>query len=244
MIEIAHLDHEEDESSSDGMINFASEPRTMVPRFTRVWAALLMVVFFSTFVGGAAQANARDEAAEQFVQDLIDEGLAILQNDGASLDEKKQVFGNLVLNNADIPGMARFTLGKYRRNMSSEQLNEFVSLFEQYTKNFYETRLGEYGGEDIDVVNSVDLGRKGIVVESQMELAPESILEVNWKVFKKSDGEYIITDLGVAGIWMVLEQRSQFTSVIGNNGGNVDALLVKLREMVSSGEGAELPPPT
>lgn len=32
-------------------------------------------------------------------------------------------------------------------------------------KNFYEMCLGEYGGEEIDVVNLVDFGWKGIVVE-------------------------------------------------------------------------------
>ena len=178
MIETAHLDHDVDESLSDGMINFASEPKAVVPRFARVWTALLMVALSLTFIGGAAQADARDEAAEQFVQSLIDEGLSILQNDGVSLDEKKQVFGNLVLNNADIPGMARFTLGKYRRNMSSEQLSEFVTFVRAIHEEFLRDAVRRvwrrrHRRRELQLTEG---NRKGIVVESHMELAPESIL--------------------------------------------------------------------
>ncbi len=205
--------------------------------------ALLAVSWALIATTYEAAANTRDEGAEKFVQGLIDEGLGVLRDESATLSKKKQVFGNLVLNNADIEGMAKFTLGRYRRQVTPEQMTEYVSLFEQYTKNFYETRLGEYGGEDINVVNSVDLGKKGIVVESELAFSPDSILEVNWVVAKRDDG-YIITDLGVAGIFLVLEQRDQFTSVIGNNGGNIDALLVRLREMVASGESADIPAAT
>ena len=46
-----------------------------------------------------------------------------------------------------------------------------------------------------------------------------------------------VVDAGADNIWLAIEQRSQFTSIIANNGGGakgIDALLEQLREQVGS----------
>jgi len=65
-------------------------------------------------------------------------------------------------------------------------------------------------------------------------------VSVDWWLIKK-DGGYKIFDVNVVGVWLAQEQRSAFTSVIRNNGGNFDALLAHLSTQIGKAEAGELP---
>ena len=41
-----------------------------------------------------------------------------------------------------------------------------------------------------------------------------------------------LVDLGVAGVWLGLAQRDQFTSVLAQNNGDINALLNMMRQKV------------
>jgi len=208
-------------------------------RGSRWLLARLLLVALTAFAWSntahADESTTGDPQAEQFVRDLSDRGLEILDDPDKPLEDKKKAFGNLVIDNANIEQIGYFTLGRYRRAATPEQLEEFTALFEQYTRNFYESRLGGFSGESMDVTGSVKRKDNDVIVTSNFVMGPDSEISVNWRL-EKTGSEYIIRDLEIAGIWLALEQRSQFTSVIANNGGKFDALLVKLRDMVGRGE--------
>ena len=54
----------------------------------------------------------------------------------------------------DCPGIARFVLGRYWRNTSNEEQQEFVKLFEDYVVFVYTARLSNFGDEIIKVRGS------------------------------------------------------------------------------------------
>lgn len=193
---------------------------------------------FSVIAIWSTLAQASDDlAAEKFIKGLADEAVGILGAEGTSLDNRKQAFSKLVVANTDIEGIGYFTLGRYRRIATEAELQEFLGLFEQYTSNFYEIRLGDYSGERLAITGSVARSAEDIIVTTELRLdrSPNPI-PLNWRLIKYN-GSYAIRDLEVLGIWLGIEQRSQFTSVIANNGGRFNALLKRLRDKVSSGEG-------
>lgn len=201
-------------------------------------ACLLFVAPLSDVLA-AKDSKAKDPVAEKFIDELAEEGLTILNDPNASMESKKKVFGDLVINNADLKRLGRFTLGHYVRKASDEELEEFYGLYEQYMRNFYESRMGDFNGERLDVTGSVVPNTKKpdrVVVTSKFILGPESEILVNWDLEKITESQYTIVDMEVAGIWMVREQKSQFTSVLGNNNGKMEPLLVKLRDIVDRGE--------
>ena len=57
-------------------------------------------------------------------------------------------------------------------------------------------------------------------------------LRVDFQVRKLADS-FKILDVRVEGVSMVLAQREEFTSYIGQNGGKVDALIAALRQRVN-----------
>ncbi len=181
--------------------------------------------------------DSEDSNAEAFVQGLADEAVEILDNEAVPLVARKQEFSGLVLENTDIPAIGYFTLGRYRRTASSDQLEDFLSLFRQYTVNFYESRLGFYDGQRLEVTGSIKRGENDVVVTSVLRMgSAQQPAPLNWRLGKE-DGNYIIRDMELFGVWLAIEQRSQFTSVISNNGGQITALLDRLRDRVTSGEG-------
>lgn len=188
---------------------------------------------------GPALADTADKDAEQFVKDLADEGLAILADESLPMDQKKKAFGDLVVNNADIQQIGYFTLAQYKRMATPEQLAEFSDLYMQYTRNFYESRLGGFSGESLKVKGSLVKTDNQVVVLSVFKMGDGSEIPVDWRL-KDMGSTYVIYDLYLAGISMAQEQKSQFTSVIANNGNKFEALLTKLREMVGSGESFDV----
>ena len=185
----------------------------------------------------AAPAAAND-AAEAFVQDVLDEAEPIL--DAPDQETLFDGIGALVDKYVDMRRVGRFVLGQYARQMTDAQKDVYYPLFKQYATLVYQNSLSEYSGQRLAVVGSVERSERDIIVNSKIVDAPpgDSLadLDVHWRVYRSRDGEMTLVDAGANNVWLAIEQRSQFTAVIANNGGGakgIDALIAQLREQVS-----------
>ena len=185
----------------------------------------------------AAPAAAND-AAEAFVQDVLDEAEPIL--DAPDQEALFDGIGALVDKYVDMRRVGRFVLGQYARQMTDAQKDVYYPLFKQYATLVYQNSLSEYSGQRLAVVSSVERSERDIIVNSKIVDAPpgDSLadLDVHWRVYRSRDGEMTLVDAGANNVWLAIEQRSQFTAVIANNGGGakgIDALIAQLREQVS-----------
>lgn len=184
---------------------------------------------------GATTAAIADEESEAFVQGILDEAAPHL----AASNEAEMFDGiaALVDQYVDMRRVSRFVLGQYARKLTDEQKDAYDPLFRKYATQIYQNVLSEYAGETLKVSGSVDRSEHDIIVNSKIvDPAPGSNLGdivVHWRVYRNRDGELAIVDAGAENVWLALEQRSAFTSVIANNGGppvGVDALIADLRE--------------
>ena len=69
------------------------------------------------------------------------------------------------------------------------------------------------------------------VVYSQINRPAGSPIDVGWRV-RKHDPSFKVVDVYVEGVSMGQTQRSDFASVIRNNGGTVSALLAEMRRRI------------
>src|SRR5271165_1964452 len=60
-------------------------------------------------------------------------------------------FHELFREEFDVPGIARFVLGRYWKTASPEQQDEFTKLFEDYIALVYSSQLSAYSGETLKV---------------------------------------------------------------------------------------------
>ena len=184
------------------------------------------VLFVGILISARPAAAAADPAA--VITSLGNQALEVLGN---NVDPKLRVarFRQLFSEDFDVPGIARFVLGRYWRVATEPQQQEFVKLFADYIALAYSNRLAEYSGETLRVTGSRP-APDGSVVSSEIVRpngAPPA--KVDW-VLTPHDGAYKISDVVVEGVSMAVTQRSEFASVIQRNGGQVQGLITALRQ--------------
>jgi phospholipid transport system substrate-binding protein len=195
----------------------------MVRRFFLV-AGLILVVAGSA--GAVPAAAAADPAA--VISSLGSQALEVLGK-GTPQAERAARFRELLREDFDVPGIARFVLGRYWNTATEAQRAEYVRLFEDYVALAYSTRLAEYAGESFKVTGSRP-DADGAIVQSQiLRPAGQTPIKVDWRLVGRN-GAYKISDVSVDGISMAVTQRSEFASVIQHNGGQVEGLIAMLRQ--------------
>jgi phospholipid transport system substrate-binding protein len=70
--------------------------------------------------------------------------------------------------------------------------------------------------------------KDSVVVNSKLSSA-NGDRPVTWRLVKRGGG-YRIFDVNVEGIWLASTQKTNFTSVLQKNNGNVDALIAYLKQ--------------
>lgn len=170
------------------------------------------------------------QGAQNFIQNVSARGLAFLQNETLSEEDRKKEFGLLLRQSFDLKTIGRFALGTYWRQASEKEQKEYLKLFEDMVINTYAKRFKEYQGQQVVVDRARPEGQKDTIVNSRIvstDGAPD--VQLDWRIRYKN-GEYRVIDVLVEGVSMSLTQRSEFSSIIQRGGGAVEALLTKLRE--------------
>ena len=149
-----------------------------------------------------------------------------------------EVEHTIFVDHFDVPAIGKFVLGRYGRSATTEQLDAYQAVFQDYVVSTYNTRLTSYAGQTLDVIGAT-AGEEGrTIVKSRINqpAAGTSPIQVDW-VMTGVDGSYKIIDVVIGGVSMALTQRSEFGSVIQSGGGTVDALITRLRDQVAAVNG-------
>lgn len=191
---------------------------------------ILCSVFFLSLSPVMAE---KSPEAEAFVMDVSNRVIDILSY--TSTTEKEDAFRTLLNEKANLKRIAAFTLGKYRRQLSPAELQEFQSLFESMITKVYANRLGTYEDQKIIVLGS-EKKKKDYLVETELRFKDGSDpIAIVWRLRQEKDGRITLFDLRVLGIWMALEQRETFLSILKNNNEDFDVLLDNLRQQIATG---------
>lgn len=187
--------------------------------------ALVATLLFSL---SAYAQQARADNAEALIASLGDRALKVLVVDSQSDEQRIEAFRGLLNEGFDLPLIGRYALGRYWRQATAGQKDEYGKLFEDFIVRTYAARLGQYSGETLKVDGSrADDG--DTIVSSEIVRPDKPGIRVDWRVRNSSEGPKIV-DVVVEGVSMLLTQRDEFASVIQRAGGNVEGLLVRLRE--------------
>lgn len=190
-------------------------------RFTFGFAAMVLTVFLSSGPVKAAQ------SAEEFITVLANQVLDIVKNDDR-LPGKREAFRSMLVANADIPAIAVFSLGRYARSLTDNDRKDYYRLVAAYISHIFVTHAVGLGGEEVTVTGSVRRSEREVIVSSKVRLINGNSLPVTWRVIE-DNGQFKVFDVSVNGIWLAIQQRSEFVSVVKRADGNIGALLDFLR---------------
>jgi len=170
---------------------------------------------------------------KQFITEIVDEAKKILV-DSNSKEFKTKKLSDVALKTVDIKGVAYYSIGKYRKDLTEDQLSEYLSLFEKYFLKSFTSRLTDYSDPKIDVIGTEVLNPKYTIVKSVLlatDKKPE--VKIEWRVYTKNPDKPLIRDLIIEGLSLARTQKEEFASVIESNNGDVIKLFDTLKEFVA-----------
>ncbi len=170
---------------------------------------------------------------EEYVGLIAQETLDVLEDKKSNSDEKIKNITNIFLSNLAVREISLFVLGPYRRNLTSDQREEYIKLIKKFVSEIYSIRLASFPSGDFSVLGSTDTARSGIIVKTLIQFVDDpNPTKIDWRVIKNKNGDFKIFDIRVIGVWMAQEQRSTFTSFLSKNNGNIDKLMDRLRKQL------------
>lgn len=174
------------------------------------------------------------KSAENFIQDLGDKGIKTLTGKQLAEEERRKRFETLFVEAFDYGRIGKFVLGRFRREISAENMNEYLSLFKDMVVRVYAARFGEYNNEKFTVSGSHVIDKKidTMVVSSKIVRPNDSKISIEWHMYQDKSGSWKIFDVVVEGVSMALTQRSEFSGILQQGG--INQLIEDLRKKKSN----------
>lgn len=203
-------------------------------RLFLTWAGTVAGVVFFAPVASMAEDGATEfeTGAKTFVEKLADQALESLTETGLKVDERRERFRKLMHEYFAFDVIAKWVLGRYWKQASDKQRDEYLTLFEKLMVITYADRFERYAGEKLVVEKTEIRGEKDALVHSFLDRPNgQQPVAVIWRV-RPEDTSYKIVDVMVEGLSMGITQQKEFSSVIRKNNNQVEGLLSELRKRV------------
>lgn len=163
--------------------------------------------------------------AESLIQTVVTEILSAIDA-GRSEAQLFAAFERLFQRYADVPTIARSTLGASARTASAAQLNAYSGAFQTYIARKYGKRFREFVGARIEVQDARAV-KSFYEVRATAFLPAEAPFAVSFLVSDRS-GQNKFFDLLIEGISLLKTERTEIGALLDRRRGNLDQLIQDL----------------
>jgi len=192
----------------------------------KIVLSLALIVFFSN------SSLAFEKNAENFILETTQNAKKIILDKAINDKDKRKQLEKLALNTVDVAGLAKYTLGQERKNLSDKQISQFVSTFKVFFSKNLSNKLKDYSDQEVKITGSKKISDNYVLVNSKIvSLKDKQEIAVDWRVFLV-DGNLIIRDLVVEGLSLARTQREEFASIIANK--KFEGLIQSLNEYITN----------
>ena len=187
---------------------------------------VIKIFFILTFFLITNSVFAKDPA--EFISEITKKASDILQED-VSIDEKAEKLTLIAKSAVDIDGIGLYSLGKYRKSISNDQLERYKIIFNDYFLKSFSSRLSQYSDPKINVLSQNVVNEKYTIVSSILvETSERPEVKIDWRVYTINPDKPLIRDLIIEGLSLARTQKEEFNSVIQGADGDINALLSNL----------------
>ena len=137
--------------------------------------------------------------------------------------------------------LARFVLGRYWRVASDQQRARFMTLLREVALTRFLPTFQNLSMDQVTIERAIpDPQAKGVArVDTRVDVPERGPVKLAWRVRPSDGGGFQIVDLMAEGVSMAITLRSEYSSVIKQNGGRVEALLTRLEKRLKSDGAAD-----
>ena len=193
----------------------------------------IAIVTITLSINNIAQA-APNEAAN-FISDLASRVITIVKSPDFTDQEKEKKLNDIFVQSVDTKWIGKFALGRYWRNITSDQQNQYLDLYTQYLLGLYVPNFRKYTGNIVKVVGSKEVGPNEYLVQTTLTDSTNSNnIQINYRLLQDNTGleKFIIFDIIAEGVSLITTQRAELSSVMSN--GDFNALINLLKQKISS----------
>lgn len=176
----------------------------------------LFAIFFYVFSISAFA----DDAPVQMLKQVSSQMIANLDKNQGHINRQviSGIVHNVLLPHVELEAMSRSVVGKqYWSQATPEQKQQFKNAFTSLVIKTYSAPLASYNGETIDFKPMRASGGSRVQVESVISRKNGQKIPVNYRLVQ-SGGSWKVYDFSVEGISMISSYRSQFDSILQQQG--------------------------
>ncbi len=175
----------------------------------------LLAMLFALAVPAAA------DPAVQFVQRMANE-LHV-----AARAKSPQLISNVIQRYGDVNYIGSYSLGTYRAQLAANDRQLYHSGIVKFLGRYAANEAPKYPVAKYEIISPSVQGANGTMVDSRITLKDGNTYDVRW-LLSKYGNTYRVRDAMVFGFWMTPFLKKLFEDYVGENGGNVKALVVVL----------------
>jgi phospholipid transport system substrate-binding protein len=177
----------------------------------------------------SASAEPADRASA-FIKATGDKLVAVVNGPGSAQDKRRSMT-DIIDTTVDVDAVAKFSLGRFWRQASTEQQKLYLNLFHQVLVTSITAKIGDYQGVRISVGKS-QMRDEDAWVSSVVERPNNPPTNVDWVISNPTATPKII-DVVAEGTSMRLTQRSDYASYLAHNNNDIDSLISAMRQQVA-----------
>lgn len=203
----------------------------------------VIILLFCLQLSIPAQAEIiTDPEARNWVEDKGQQ--LILAFGEPDITKKYEMLDNMLVSFVDLNYVSKFVMGKYWRQMTTEQQNEYQELFQRYALSIYKSFPLDYDGEHIkfEIIKVMPESTKTTVRTKidmsafvQDENSPLADIYVDF-ILRKDNGKIKIIDLKLGESSLILSYRSRFYEMIVKDDGDVSWFMEDLSDITEAAE--------
>jgi phospholipid transport system substrate-binding protein len=180
-----------------------------------------------------AQAQQMDIArATAFVNKAGQDLVNAINDQRLNQTQRRDRVAGILRSAIDIEGTGRFILGRYVRQASPAELQDYLKLFDEIIIRNLSARFGEYRGVKFSLGRSQQRTEEDALVSTLVERPNTPAFTLDWRV-AEINGQPKVVDVIAEGTSLRLTTRSEYAAVIQRNGGRIAALLDAMRGQIA-----------
>ena len=167
-----------------------------------------------------------------FIRSIADEAINTLTIAGIDKKTREERMLTFLDKYADIPGLAKFVVGRYWNRSTDQQKQEYVTIFRLYNAKNFAALLATYSGQKLDVIRTTKNQNSYIVVTVITGKTASDRLQIDWQLRLEQE-RYLITDFVVEGLSQAATLRDDFATILkGSN--DLTKLIELLKQKVAA----------
>jgi phospholipid transport system substrate-binding protein len=190
-------------------------------------SSLLIVVFVLLLpIDGKAEQSGPSDVIKKFNAALLD---SMKRGKELGYSGRYKLLEPVIKESFALSYMASVSVGQYWRKLTDAERRSLVETYTEWTIATYAGRFDEYSGEKFEVVSESNLNSDNVTVTSKLYAKKER--DFHYRL-RKMTGKWRIVDIQVSGVSQLALTRSQFVSVLHDEGFN--ALISMLKKKTAN----------